>query len=183
MLKEKLTTSPDLQYPDFTKPFVLTTDASGYAVGAVLSQGPIGNDLPIAYASRTFNQAESNYSIVEKELLAIVWACKHFRPYLLGRRLQVVTDDKGLTWIFKVKDPSSRLIRWKLLLAEYVLEVIYKPGEQNCNADSISRYPEILTCGVEELFPEPPMTEERKLKIMKEMHFCPIGGHQGASRT
>jgi hypothetical protein len=70
-LKEKLTTSPVLQYPDFTKPFLLTTDASGYAIGAVLSQGKVGQDLPVAYASRTFNGAELNYSTVEKELLAL----------------------------------------------------------------------------------------------------------------
>jgi hypothetical protein len=54
------------------------------------------------------NIAELNYATVEKELLATVWACKHFRPYLLGCKFQIVTDHKGLTWIFNVKDPSSR---------------------------------------------------------------------------
>jgi hypothetical protein len=68
-LKEKLTTQPILQYPDFTKEFILTTDAS--------NQGEIGKDLPIAYASRNLNQAEKNYSTSEKELLAIVWRIKH----------------------------------------------------------------------------------------------------------
>jgi hypothetical protein len=71
-LKELLTTEPLLQYPDFNRPFVLTTDASNEAIGAVLSQGPIGKDLPIAYASRTLNNPEKNYPTVEKELLAIV---------------------------------------------------------------------------------------------------------------
>ena len=65
-LKEILTTEPLLQYPDFTKPFVLTTDASSEALGAILSQGPIGQYLPIAYASRTLNTAEKNYSVTEK---------------------------------------------------------------------------------------------------------------------
>jgi len=65
---------PVLQYPDFTKPFVLTTDASGIAVGAILSQGKIGQNKTIAFTSRTLNQAEQNYSPVEKELTAIVWA-------------------------------------------------------------------------------------------------------------
>uniref|UniRef100_A0A6V7JFY2 Reverse transcriptase domain-containing protein n=1 Tax=Bracon brevicornis TaxID=1563983 RepID=A0A6V7JFY2_9HYME len=82
ILKEKLTSAPVLQYPQFDKPFVLTTDASNRAIGAILSQGPIGKDLPIAYASRTLNKAEQNYSTIEKELLAIVWGVKHFRPYL-----------------------------------------------------------------------------------------------------
>jgi hypothetical protein len=80
-----------LQYPNF-EPFIVSTDASGYAIGAVLSQGKLGSDKPVAYASRTLNGAELNYPTVEKELLAIVWACKHFRPYLLGRKFQVVTD-------------------------------------------------------------------------------------------
>ncbi|PNF41072.1 hypothetical protein B7P43_G06245 [Cryptotermes secundus] len=178
LLKSKLTSSPLLQYPDFNKPFILTTDASGYAIGAILSQGKLGNDKPIAYASRTLNQAELNYATVEKELLAIVWACKHFRPYLLGRKFQIVTDHKGLTWIFNVKDPSSRLMRWKLLLEEYDYEIQYRAGERNSNADSLSRYPvECLNVNMEEL------TEERKQRIIAEMHDCPVGGHQGVQRT
>lgn len=80
-----ITSSHVLQYPDFSKPFVLTTDASNYALGAVLSQGPIGSDKPIAFASRTLTRTEENYSAIEKELLAIDWACKYFRPYLFGR--------------------------------------------------------------------------------------------------
>ena len=65
-LQAALMREPVLQYPDFTKPFVLTTDASGFAVGAILSQGKIGQDKPIAFASRTLNQAEQNYSTIEK---------------------------------------------------------------------------------------------------------------------
>jgi hypoxanthine-guanine phosphoribosyltransferase len=175
-LKEKLTKFPVLQYPDFMQPFLLTTDASGYALGAVLSQGTVGKDKPIAYASRALNEAETRYSTVEKECLAIVWACKHFRPYLLGRRFQIWTDHKGLTWIFNVKDPSSRLLRWRLLLEEYDFEIKYKPGKQNTNADSLSRYP----IGALE---QTEISEERKQRIMKEMHSDAIGGHQGISRT
>jgi hypothetical protein len=116
---------------------------------------------------------------VEKELLAIVWACKHFRPYLLGRKFQVVTDHKGLMWIFNVKDPSSRLIRWKLLLEEYEYDIQYSAGKRNCNADSLSRYPTCcLNVNIEET-----ISKERKNKIISEMHDCPVGGHQGVSRT
>ena len=63
---------PILQFSDFTKPFVLTTDASGFAIGAILSQGKIGQDKPIAFASRNLNQAEQNYSTIEKELTAVL---------------------------------------------------------------------------------------------------------------
>jgi len=72
VLKEILNTEPLLLYPRFTKPFVLTTDASSEALGAILSQGPIGQDLPIAYTSRTLDKAERNYSTTEKDLLASV---------------------------------------------------------------------------------------------------------------
>jgi hypothetical protein len=72
-LKQRLMSEPILQYPDFSRPFILTSDASNEDAGAVLSQGQVGSDLPIAFASRTFNRAEKNYSTVEKELAAIVW--------------------------------------------------------------------------------------------------------------
>ncbi|KAJ4440581.1 hypothetical protein ANN_08726 [Periplaneta americana] len=141
MLQAKLSSAPLLQYPDFTKPFIITTNASGYAIGAILSQGKLGQDKPISYANRTLIQAELHYTTTEKELLAVVWACKHFRPYVFGGKFQIVTDHKGLIWIFNVKDPSSRLIRWKLLLEEYDYEIVHRAGKRHCNADSLSRNP------------------------------------------
>jgi len=95
---------------------VLTTDASNEALVAVLSQGPIGRDLPFADASRTLVNAEKNYSTTEKELLVIVCGCKQFRQYLFGIPFAIVTDHKPLTWVFSIKDPISRLLRWRLIL-------------------------------------------------------------------
>lgn len=138
-LKTLLTNEPVLQYPDFNKLFILTTDASNFAIGSILSQGIIPNDLPVAYASRTLNRAEGNYSTTEKELLAIVWSVKHFRPYLYGQKFKIITDHRPLTWLFNVKDPGSRLIRWRLALEEYDYEIIYKQGKHNQNADALSR--------------------------------------------
>lgn len=137
--KNVLCNDPVLQYPDFEKPFILTTDASNVAIGAVLSQGQIGSDLPIAYASRTLNPAEINYSTIEKELLAIVWATKYFRPYLFGRKFTIVTDHKPLQYLFSVKEPGSRLVRWRLKMEEFDYEIRYKKGKQNLNADALSR--------------------------------------------
>lgn len=138
-LKSALTNEPILQYPNFEKPFVLTTDASNIAIGSVLSQGDIGNDLPISYYSRTLNKAEQNYSTTEKELLAIVDSVKHFRPYLFGQKFKIITDHKPLTWLMNCKDPSSRLVRWRLKLLEYDYDIQYKPGKINSNADFLSR--------------------------------------------
>lgn len=134
-----LCNEPILQYPDFNKEFIVTTDASQFAIGAILSQGQINSDKPISYASRTLNPAEINYSTIEKELLAIVFAVKTFRPYLFGRKFKIVTDHKPLTWLFSLKEPNSKLIRWRLLLSEYDYEIIYKKGKINSNADALSR--------------------------------------------
>lgn len=138
-LKNSLITKPILQYPKFDQPFILTTDCSNEALGSVLSQGEINSDLPIAYHSRTLNAAEQNYSTTEKELLAIVDSVKHFRPYLYGQTFTIVTDHRPLTWLMSCKDPSSRLVRWRLKLMEYDYKIIYKPGKQNSNADCLSR--------------------------------------------
>lgn len=138
-LKSKLTQAPLLQYPDFNQKFNLICDASNYAIGCILSQGPLGNYPPIAYASRTLNKAEQNYNTTEKELCAIVWGVKQFRPYLLGQKFNVITDHRALTWLFNINDPGSRLTRWRLKLYEYEYDIYYKPGINNTNADALSR--------------------------------------------
>lgn len=141
-LKNILCSEPILQYPDFEHPFSITCDASDYAVGSVLSQ-EITNDLPIAYASRTLNKAEINYTTTEKELVAIMFGVKQFRPYLYGRKFIIITDHKPLTWLFSVKDPGSRLLRWRIKLDEFDYEIRYKSGKTNLNADALSRIKEI----------------------------------------
>ncbi|CAK9834654.1 Retrovirus-related Pol polyprotein from transposon 17.6 [Anthophora retusa] len=143
-LRNELCTQPILQYPDFNRPFIITTDASDFAVGAVLSQGEIGRDLPIAYASRSLNKAERNYSATEKECLAMVYAVQYFRPYVFGRKFTLVTDHRPLVWLHSVKDPTSRLVKWKLKLLEYEYDVKHKPGKINMNADALSRNPVCL---------------------------------------
>ena len=137
--KELLTNEPILQYPDFSLPFNLTTDASQFAIGAVLSQGTPSKDKPVAFASRTLNQSEQNYSTIERELLAIVWGTKYFRPYLYGQKFTIFTDHKPLHWLFSIKDPNARLTRWRLKLEEYDYTIMYKKGTLNSNADALSR--------------------------------------------
>ncbi|CAK9821240.1 Retrovirus-related Pol polyprotein from transposon 17.6 [Anthophora retusa] len=125
-LKEKLCSSPVLKFPNFNEQFVLTTDASNEGLGAILSQG----GHPCFYISRTLNPPEKNYSTTEKELLAIVWSIRRLRQYLLGRRFIIQTDHQALKWLQNCKDPSSRLIRWRLKLEEYDYEIQYVKGKE-----------------------------------------------------
>lgn len=139
ILRDRLSTKPVLAHPDFSKSFVLTTDASGYAISAILSQNHGTGEHPIAYANRQLNNAEQNYSSTERECLAVVWGIKHIRCFLYGTPFQVITDHRPLSWLRNLKDPSSRLARWALLLSEYEYEIIHRPGKQHGNADFLSR--------------------------------------------
>lgn len=136
-LKTLIINPPILKYPDFSKTFTLTTDASNYAIGAVLSQ----SDHPISFASRTLNDHETRYSTIEKELLAIIWATKYFRPYLYGRKFIIETDHKPLQWLSNLKEPNMKLQRWKIRLSEYDYEIVYVKGKTNYVADALSREP------------------------------------------
>lgn len=162
--RQLLTNNPILQYPDFSKMFNLTTDASNVALGAVLSQNTNGADLPVAYASRTLCDSERKLSTIEKELLAVVWAVQYFRPYLFGRKFKLFTDHRPLHWLQSIKEPSSKLFKWKTRLAAYDFEIIYKKGSLNTNADALSRV-EILNNNEETDYPN----STEMAKIMDEV--------------
>lgn len=138
-MKKILTSSDTLIYPDFSKPLLLTTDASDFAIGAVLSQGEIGKDRPIHFASRTLNKSEESYSASEKEFLAIIWSLKIFRNYLYGQKFIIMTDHQPLTFSLSPKNTNAKLKRWKAFLEEHDYEIRYKPGKTNVVADALSR--------------------------------------------
>ena len=140
-LKERLCAHPILLFPDFDKPFTLTTDASDTAIGAVLSQEKENFDHPVSYLSRSLNKAERNYSTTEKECLAVLYALNQFRPYLLGRKFTLIADHEPLNWMHSRKDPGQRLMRWMFKFTGYEYTFKYKPGKLNCNADALSRNP------------------------------------------
>ena len=136
-LKEKLVDAPVLAYPQFDKNsplFVLQTDASAVGVGAVLEQG----GHVIGYASRALNKAEQQYSVIQKECLAIVFAMKQFRHYLLGRSFELLTDHAPLQWLSSQK-MEGLLCRWALAMQEFDFVIKYRKGSQNGNADALSR--------------------------------------------
>ena len=151
-LKELLTTAPVLSY---TNPFILETDASGSGLGAVLAQEQLdGSVRPIAYASRSLQKHEWNYGITELEGLGVVWAVKHFRPYLYGHKCTVYTDHQALKSLLKTPQPSGKLARWGMALQVLDLTIVHCSGKRNANADTISRFPLLetaddhLNCGL-----------------------------------
>ena len=117
-LKDRLCTTPVLAYPDFSQPFILTTDASKVAVAAVLSQLQEGGERTLAYASRQLTKTEAVYFASETKMLALVWAAKHFRCYLYGRKFVVRRDHAALTYLKNFADQNARLMRWSMKLSE-----------------------------------------------------------------
>ena len=139
-LKIALSTAPVLAYPDFSKEFILYTDASNFGIGVVLSQkDELDKERVVAYASRSLSKQERNYTVTEKECLAIIWAISMFRTYLYGRKFTVVTDHAALRWLKDIKTPEGRLARWGLKLQEYDMVIINRPGKKHRNADALSR--------------------------------------------
>lgn len=140
-LKQALVSPPIISYPTPQDKFILTTDASNVGLGAVLSteQGNV-----IEYASRSLTSAEKNYTTIEKECLAIVWAVRKFRHYLIGAHFIIHTDHKPLEWLESSKTSKShsqRLEWWSLELRAFDFEIVHLPGDTNLNADALSRRP------------------------------------------
>ena len=140
-LKRLLTSSPVLAFPDFTRGFILETDASGTGLGAVLAQEQIDDSVrPIAYASRSLLKHELNYGITELEGLGVVWAVRHFRPYLYGHSCMVYTDHQALKSLLNTPQPSG------MALQEMDLVIKHRSGKHNANAEALSRAPLSRRC-------------------------------------
>lgn len=170
-LKQQLTTAPVLQQANENLPFKIRTDASNYALGAVLVQGEGENEHPVEYASRLLSTAETNYNTTEREALAIVWATDKFRGYIEYAETQIQTDHEPLKWLMSLKTPKGRLARWALKLQEYNISVNYIPGKSNVVADTLSRPPcdtECNLCSIEIEIPRLRANEIRKQQVKDE---------------
>ena len=158
-LQRLLSTRPSLAPVRFNRPFVLTTDASSVAIGAVLSQPSTeGHEVPCAYYSRTLTDREKKLAPFHLEHVAMVAACRHFRPYLAGTKFILRTDHKPLLALNKVQ--GQALERLQLELEEYDFVVQYMKGKEMI-ADGLSRLE------VDEIIPfpgSPPPTEMKKLQ-------------------
>ncbi|CAB0030022.1 unnamed protein product, partial [Trichogramma brassicae] len=133
-LKQHLCKAPILQFPDMNQKFTLTTDASDYAIGAVLSQTVDGNDLPVSYLSRSLNKHEINYTTTEKECLAALYAMSIYRPYLLGRKFTLQSDHEPLNWMHSRKDPGPRLMRWMFKFVGLRLRLQIQTRKGKCSS-------------------------------------------------
>ena len=138
-LKERLTSPPICVLPDTSKDFVLRTDASGYGLGALLLQDHGDGLKMVECASKKLLPAEQNYSTIERECLAIVWAIKRFHPYLYGREFVLQCDHQPLEYLNSVTPANSRLTKWSLLVQSYAFTIQAIPGVENVGADFLSR--------------------------------------------
>ena len=138
-LKAAVTQAPCLAIPDPQLPFVVHTDASGYATGAVLMQQFDEGMRPIAFLSKKMTKAERNYPVHEQELLAILNALKAWRHYLGGRRFSVLTDHQSLQYVETSAMATPRQVRWAAWLSEFDFSIKYSPGRTNVAADALSR--------------------------------------------
>ena len=135
-----------VKIPDPSKPFILTTDASNYAVGAELRQVENGEEHPVLWFSKALTSSQVNYSTYERELLAVVLACEHFCIYLLGKEFLLRTDHRALMGIFTSKMAnSSRIAKWLLILHPVKFQIDVIKGKDNIVADALSRIPWPIT--------------------------------------
>lgn len=148
-LKSCLVQAPVLACPNFDLPFDVHTDASNYGVGAMLSQVVDGVEHPVAFMSKSLTGPERNYSVTEREALAVLTALEHWRCYLEnGRPFTVYTDHSALKWFLSLTNPTGRLARWGVRLSAFDFSIKHRRGKDNVIPDSLSRCVPVadLTC-------------------------------------
>ena len=141
-LKSRLCNPPILAFPDPSKEFIVTTDASTYGLGAILSQKTEGHEKAIAYLSRKLSSAELNYGATDLEMLAVCYAIEQFRPYLVGRKFTLVTDHRPLLYLMQMKNPNARHFRWIMKLQDLEFSISHRQGILHGSVDMLSRNPQ-----------------------------------------
>ena len=141
-LKTEMCSTAALRIPPPTSPFILETDASIVALGAVRREGTSADSYPVAFFSIGLSKAEKNYSTYERELLATVKACEFFRVFLLGAPFTLHTAHKALAALFTSElKTSSRIVKWIMRLPEFGFSIEYIKGSDNVVVDALSRIP------------------------------------------
>ena len=154
--------SPDtmLYHPNWNSPFELHTDASKHGIGAMLAQWHHGKLRPVKFASRSFTAVEGRWPTTHQELFAVKHCLEHFRPYLLRRKLKVITDHANLQWLTSISLQQSKLARWCLSMAEFNFTIEHRAGSANIILDVLSRAPltHSSTTGDDLFLPPQPVT-------------------------
>ncbi|PFX27478.1 Retrovirus-related Pol polyprotein [Stylophora pistillata] len=144
-IKNELTSATNLAHYDPSRPAVISSDASNIGLEAVLLQlQEDGTRKPVYYASRSLSETEKRYAVIEKEALAVTWACDKFSDYVLGMKFTVETDHKPLAPLFNSTDLSKmppRILRFRMRLMKYELNVVYVPGKEQITPDTLSGAP------------------------------------------
>ncbi|GBL80886.1 Transposon Tf2-9 polyprotein [Araneus ventricosus] len=140
-LQDVFFTKPFVRLPDWDKPFVLNTDASGQAISGILLQEHEGKLHPISYYSKTLSNSERNYPAIKLELFAIYKSVHAFKTYLYNTNFKILTDSKPLLHYKKIASPTDIVSRWLLYLSEFQFTCEHIPGKENTLADFFSRFP------------------------------------------
>ena len=177
-LKIALCAAPALCFPDLEKPFVLGTDASDYAVGAILQQDHGRGLQPVAYLSRKLSSVERNYAVHEKELLAIVHSVRTWRHHLQGARhtIKVLTDHVTLRY-FRQPKLSQRQMGWTELFQPFGFDIQYKPGRENTVPDALSHRPDLKTVLCAMFNPQPLPDQDFLHRIRSGYSPDPVAKH------
>ena len=139
-LKRSLVEHTRLAYPQLDGgEYILDTDASGNAIGAVLSQVQDGEEQVLAFGSRCLSEPERNYCVTRKELLAVVYFMCYYKHYLLGTTVTVRSDHGSLRWLKNMRNPTGQVARWIERLAPFNWQIVHRAGKQHSNADALSR--------------------------------------------
>ncbi|UYV63822.1 K02A2.6-like [Cordylochernes scorpioides] len=169
-IKKSLTSAQGLALYDPSLPITVSADASSFGLGAVIWQTKDGLRQVIAYASRTLSETEKRYAQIEKEALAITWACEKFKQYIQGLVISLETDHKPLVPIFTSKnidDLTPRIQRLRLRIMRYSYKIVHTPGKNLIVADALSRSPR-MKVGTQEL------EEELCAYVQQVVSFMPI---------
>ena len=141
-VKDILVNAPVLAFPHPDDTFILDTDASNSAIGAVLSQIQSGEEKVICYGSFSLTPAQRKYCTTRKELLAVVRFAEQYKHYLLGGHFYVQTDHSSLAWFIRFKNVEGQLVCWLEVLSQFNMTILHCAGSKHCNTDPLSRIPD-----------------------------------------
>ncbi|GFU57547.1 retrovirus-related Pol polyprotein from transposon 17.6 [Trichonephila clavipes] len=141
-LTAQLVKAPSLYTPNLSKPYQLYTDASATAIGACLSQiDEKGKENPIAFFSKKLTETQTRWATIEREAYAVIEALKRFDSWIVGAKIEVISDHNPLTYLTLTTPQSAKLTRWALALQRYNIAISYRKGVKHGNADALPRLP------------------------------------------